>query len=414
LEYLLPENKIQAIYKYRSQRVLDLIKEHDLDFLYVWDYGNTRYAFDVMPRFHYESDNCFGYMISKDALVSTFANDAFEESHPHSPGGIYDPAKPGSIWKADKWRSAGSESYLRSVPRRWARQVAEAIATNGGAKRIGVDAIPDLYAFQELQKLTPGVEYVGMGIHLAKMRMIKCAAEIELMEEACKVHNRILWDTMSEAEVGWQDFTMASKIAERFALEPSSMQHCLNLTYRYEPGSGIMGLTWTPVGRVYKEGDVISSDVGYMPFGGVTTDYGRCRILGETSNKIRDAYEWNIYNYHEIMTTIKPGQMISSMVEKFIDAHDRKGYPLVMLGHGIGTQMDEMPQMNPADKQDFDVPLEEGMVLCLEPTLIVDDEKYGYQQIWIEDQWVVESNGLRRMAPLSYFDIDDKDLATMS
>ncbi|MES0404342.1 MAG: hypothetical protein ABUJ93_12740, partial [Hyphomicrobium sp.] len=68
----------------------------------------------------------------------------------------------------------------------------------------------------------------------------------------------------------------------------------------------------------------------------------------------------------------------------------------------------------PADKQDFDVPLEEGMVLCLEPTLIVDDEKHGYQQIWIEDQWVVEKDGLRRMAPLSYFDIDDKDLATMS
>ena len=68
--------------------------------------------------------------------------------------------------------------------------------------------------------------------------------------------------------------------------------------------------------------------------------------------------------------------------------------------------------MNPADKQDYDVPLEEGMVLCVEPTLIVECEKQGYQQIWVEDQWVVEKDRLRRMAPLSYFDIDDKDLAT--
>ena len=45
--------------------------------------------------------------------------------------------------------------------------------------------------------------------------------------------------------------------------------------------------------------------------------------------------------------------------------------------------MDEMPQMNTADKQDYDVPLEEGMVLCLEPTLIVECEKHGYQLIWI-------------------------------
>ena len=50
MEYLVSEEKIRAIYAYRSQRVLDLIKEHDLDFLYLWDYGNTRYAFDVMPR----------------------------------------------------------------------------------------------------------------------------------------------------------------------------------------------------------------------------------------------------------------------------------------------------------------------------------------------------------------------------
>ena len=41
-------------------------------------------------------------------------------------------AMSGSIWKVDDWRSAGSESYLRSVPRRWARMMAEAIATHGG------------------------------------------------------------------------------------------------------------------------------------------------------------------------------------------------------------------------------------------------------------------------------------------
>jgi len=71
-----------------------------------------------------------------------------------------------------------------------------------------------------------------------------------------------------------------------------------------------------------------------------------------------------------------------------------------------------MPQMNPADVQDYDVPLEEGMILCIEPTLIVECEKFGFQQIWFEDEWVVEKNGLRRLAPLSYFDIDDADLAT--
>ena len=168
MEYLVSEDKIKAIYKYRSQQALDLIREHDLDFLYLSDYGNTRYAFDVMPRFHPESDACFGYLVSKDGLVSPMVNDAFGDKHPHSPGGIYDPGKPGSVWSVDDWRSAGSESYLRSVPRRWARMMAEAIATHGGAKRIGFDGASDLFAIQELQKLVPDAEIVGMGIHLAR------------------------------------------------------------------------------------------------------------------------------------------------------------------------------------------------------------------------------------------------------
>ena len=50
----------------------------------------------------------------------------------------------------------------------------------------------------------------------------------------------------------------------------------------------------------------------------------------------------------------------------------------------------------------------------METVLIVEDEKYGFQQIWIEDEWVVEKDGLRRLAPAPYFDIDDKDLATMN
>ena len=234
------------------------------------------------------------------------------------------------------------------------------------------------------------------------------------MEAACHVHNEIMMDIIGQAEPGWKDFTMASKMAEAFSLLECSEQHCLNLTYKYEPGSGVMGLTWSPIGRVYEEGQVISSDLGFMAFGGATTDYGRCRILGETSAKIRDAYEWNIHNYHELMATFKPGQMLSEVTQTFIDAHNKKGYPLVMLGHGIGTNMDEMPQMNPEEAQDYDVPLQEGMIMCFEPTLIVDDEKHGFQQIWIEDEWVVEKDGLRRLAPAPYFDIDDKHLATMN
>lgn len=414
MEYLIPEEDVAKVRAYRSGRVWDLMKENDLDFLYLWDYGNTRYAFDIMPRFHPESDNALmGYLISKDGVVSILLSDSFEERHPYIAGGLYDPVKAGAVWSADEVvRSSGSESYLRSVPKRWARLTAEAIEANGpGAKRIGFDGIPDLNAFQELGRLTPGVEYVGMGFELAKRRMVKSAEELQLMEASCEVHNRVLWKGLSEVEPGWVDFQLASRMAQLFALEPSVEQHCLNITYSYEPG-GAMGMIWSPIGRIYKEGEVISSDVGIMTFGSATTDFGRTRILGDTSSEIRDAYEWNILNCHELIAKVKPGMRVSEMVEMFIDAHQKRGLPLVMLGHGIGTNMDEMPQMNPAEQQEYDAVLEENMVLCVEPTCVVFDDTHGPQLLWFEDEWVVESDGLRRLSPLPYFDVDDADLAT--
>jgi Xaa-Pro dipeptidase len=413
MEFLLPDNKIEAIRRHRSERVLNFIKEQDLDFLLIWDYGNTRYAFDIFPAFHYESANAFhGYLISKDGVVSVMLSDSFEEHHPYSPGGLYDPAKAGTIWKVDPViRSAGSESYLRSVPKRYAALVAEAIAEHGGAKRIGVDTFADFRAYQELAKLTPGTEYVGVGFDLAKLRVHKSAEEIELMEKSCEVHNKVLWQALSEVEPGMTDFQLASRMAQLFALEPSVEKHCLNLTYSYEPG-GAMGMIWSPIGRVYGEGEVISSDVGIMTFGGSVTDYGRIRILGEPSKELWEAYYWHTINCHELMAKVKPGMTCGEMTQMFIDAHETKGMPLVMLGHGIGTMMDELPQLNPVDKQEWDAPLEENMVLCIEPTCVAQCPKTGPQLLWLEDQWVVEKDGLRRLAPLSYFGIEDADLAT--
>ena len=43
---------------------------------------------------------------------------------------------------------------------------------------------------------------------------------------------------------------------------------------------------------------------------------------------------------------------------------------------------------------------------------MVFDDTHGPQLLWFEDEWVVESDGLRRLSPLPYFDVDDADLAT--
>ncbi|MFA7468646.1 MAG: M24 family metallopeptidase, partial [Desulfotomaculaceae bacterium] len=58
------------------------------------------------------------------------------------------------------------------------------------------------------------------------------------------------------------------------------------------------------------------------------------------------------------------------------------------VGHGVGTELDEWPVL----AKGFKIPLEEGMVLALEPKFVFPEGAVG-----IEDTFVVRDNGLENI-----------------
>ncbi len=120
--------------------------------------------------------------------------------------------------------------------------------------------------------------------------------------------------------------------------------------------------------RVLQQGDVISIDVGaslegYFGDSAVTLPVGR---VSEEAARLLRVTEESLYRAIE---QVRPGGRISDIghaVQKHVEAH---GFSVVreFVGHGIGQQMHEDPQIPNYGDPGRGPRLSEGMVLAIEP-----------------------------------------------
>jgi methionyl aminopeptidase len=120
--------------------------------------------------------------------------------------------------------------------------------------------------------------------------------------------------------------------------------------------------------RVLQDGDIISIDVGaslegYFGDSAVTLAVGR---VSEEAARLLRVTEESLYKAIDV---VKPGARVSDIghaVQKHVEAH---GFSVVreFVGHGIGQQMHEEPQVPNYGESGRGPRLAEGMVLAIEP-----------------------------------------------
>ncbi|MGE3176163.1 MAG: type I methionyl aminopeptidase [Vicinamibacterales bacterium] len=120
--------------------------------------------------------------------------------------------------------------------------------------------------------------------------------------------------------------------------------------------------------RVLNEGDVISIDVGaqldgYFGDSAVTVPVGQ--VSEEAARLLRVTEE----SLHRAIEVVRPGGRISDIghaVQQHVESH---GFSVVreFVGHGIGQQMHEEPQIPNYGEPGRGPRLSEGMVLAIEP-----------------------------------------------
>ncbi len=135
-----------------------------------------------------------------------------------------------------------------------------------------------------------------------------------------------------------------------------------------------------------QEGDIITIDmvIGYCGYQG---DAAWTYAVGKIDSEKKYLMEHTKKALYEGVRQVKPGNRIgdiSSAVQTYAEAH-HLGVVRELVGHGIGSEMHEDP-----DVPNYGIPntgprLKPGMVICIEPML-----NYGTADIYqLEDGWTI-------------------------
>jgi methionyl aminopeptidase len=141
-----------------------------------------------------------------------------------------------------------------------------------------------------------------------------------------------------------------------------------------------------PGNRVLQEGDIISLDIGAC-YKGYHGDSAWTYPVGKISEKCSNLLKWTEESLFEGLSVIKDGARIGDIgcaVSKCAKRHNL-GVVKELVGHGVGTDVHEDPDVPNYGFAGTGIELKEGMVIAVEPML-----NLGTPKIYIlDDDWTI-------------------------
>ena len=138
--------------------------------------------------------------------------------------------------------------------------------------------------------------------------------------------------------------------------------------------------------RKLKEGDIISLDCGLI-YKGYHSDAARTYGIGKISEEAQKLIDVTKQRFFEGIKFAKAGHHLHEISAAIGDYCESFGFGVVrdMVGHGIGTQMHEDPQVPNFRQKSRGLRLVPGMTLAIEPMISA-----GTWEIeWLDDDWTV-------------------------
>lgn len=229
------------------------------------------------------------------------------------------------------------------------------------------------------------------------MITIKSSAEIELMRKA----NLIVRDTLNmlqdKIRVG-----MTTKQLDRLAHDYIVKQNAIPsfLGYSGYPASVCISINeevvhGIPGERVIKEGDLVSIDCGSI-YKGYNGDAARTFLMeGADEEKVQLA-EVTKQSFFEGMKVLKAGARLGDLGHAIQSYAESFGYGVVraMVGHGIGRDMHEDPEVPNFGVAGRGLRLKTGMTIAVEP--MINAGTYDVEML--DDGWTIVTKDNRPSA----------------
>ena len=138
--------------------------------------------------------------------------------------------------------------------------------------------------------------------------------------------------------------------------------------------------------HILREGDIVSLDAGLI-YKGYHSDMARTFGVGQISAEAQRLIDATRQSFFEGIKMARAGNHLHE-ISNAIDAYIKPfGYGIVrdLVGHGIGTQLHEEPQIPNFAQFKRGPKLRAGMTVCIEPMI-----NMGRADVeWLDDDWTV-------------------------
>ena len=224
---------------------------------------------------------------------------------------------------------------------------------------------------------------------------IKSAREIELMREAGRIL-ALVHEELGKAIHPGMSTLEIDILGERLIRSYDCIPNFLH--YNGYPASICVSVNEEVVHgipskkRILKEGDIVSLDAGLI-YKGYHSDAARTHAVGKISPEVQKLMDETKNSFYEGIKMAKAGNHLHD-ISNAIDAYiSQFGYGMVreLVGHGIGTQLHEDPQIPNFAQERRGIKLRPGMTLAIEPMINLGRADVEF----LDDDWtVVAADGL--------------------
>ena len=223
------------------------------------------------------------------------------------------------------------------------------------------------------------------------MISIKSDREISLMREAGKLNYLTHEEVKKHLKVGVKTKDL-DKIAYDFITRHQARPSFLN--YEGYPASVCISINdevvhGIPGERRIQDGDVVSIDIG-VEIHGYHSDAARTYVVGNASKEVCDLVKNTELALYAGLQKIREGAKIGDIGASIEDFAHKHGLSVVeeLVGHGVGTNIHEDPDVPNYGKAGTGVTLKAGMVIAVEPMLNLG-ERYVYLH---DDDWTISTD----------------------
>jgi Xaa-Pro aminopeptidase len=239
-----------------------------------------------------------------------------------------------------------------------------------------------------LMRFFPRCRFVDGGPAVAALRARKSPEELDAMARATRVAADALSQTIPRIRPGVTMREIATEIERRMQMLGSRVPSFTTHVATYGLADRLDNLNAATADVPLRSGESVKFDYGAV-VDGYCSDFGRTIFCGEPSAEFVSTYEDVLLPAHEAaIASCVPGTRagdVDLVCRKVIEQAGLGEAFVHRTGHCLGLDLHERPYISEED----DLPLEEGMVFTIEPSINV----HGRFGMRIEDMVVCTPRG---------------------